>query len=72
MTFIIRPEEHMPTFTVREPENGPPIFIGDFFEHPAYGGVLIQSIEIDYRTMPHERIVTYRAATKQDMEDHGY
>ncbi len=70
--MIIRPDEIMPTFVVREPEKGPPIFIGDFFEHPTYGGVLVQSIEIDYRTMPRERIVTFRAATKQDMIDHGF
>lgn len=72
MTFILSPEEHMPTFVVREPENGPPIFVGDFFEHPTYGGVVVKSIEIDYRTMPVERVVTFRAATRQDMLDHGY
>lgn len=71
MTFIISPAEHMPTFTVREPESGPPIFVGDFFEHPTYTGVVVTNIEIDYQTMPRERIVTFRAATRQDLADHG-
>lgn len=71
MTFIIGSKEVMPTFVVREPENGPPLFRGDFFEHPTYTGVVVEKIEIDYRTMPRERVVTYRAATRQDLEDHG-
>lgn len=69
--MIIDPKEIMPTFKVREPAKSAPIFVGDFFEHPTYIGVIVIDVEIDDRTMPPERIVTYRAATRQDLEDHG-
>lgn len=70
--FIINPKETMPTFTVREPKNGPPVYVGDVFDHPNYTAVIVTNIEIDDRTMPPERVVTYRAATRQDLEDNGY
>ena len=72
MSLIIGPKEVMPTFTVREPAKSAPLFVGDFFEHPTYVGVIVTNIEIDNRCMPPERVVTYRAATKQDLEDHGF
>lgn len=70
--MIIKPDEIMPTFVVREPENGPPIYVGDVFDHPTYTAVVVEKIDIDYRTMPVERVITYRAATRQDLEDNGY
>lgn len=72
MTLIIGAKSVMPTFTVREPKNGPPIFRGDFFEHPTYVGVIVEKVEFDDRCAPPERIVTYRAATQQDLLDHGF
>ncbi len=72
MTFILEPKEIMPTFIVREPEKGPPIFVNDVFDHPTYTAVIVDKIEIDYRTMPVERVITFRAATRQELEDHGY
>lgn len=72
MTLIIQPKDHMPTFVVREPVKSAPIFIGDVFEHPTYTGVVVQSIEIDDRCMPPERVVTYRALTRQELEDEGF
>ena len=72
MMMIIGAKEIMPTFTVREPENGPPIFVGDVFDHPTYTAVIVENIDIDYRTMPRERVVTFRAATRQDLVDNGY
>lgn len=62
----------MPTFIVREPEKGPPLFVNDVYDHPTYTAVIVDKIEIDYRTMPVERVVTYRAATRQELEDNGY
>jgi hypothetical protein len=70
--FILNPKEIMPTFVVREPAKGPPVFVGDVFDHPTYTAVIVQSIDIDDRCMPPERVVTYRAATRQDLEDNGY
>jgi hypothetical protein len=67
---IIYPSDS-PSFKVREPADGPPIFVGDFYEHPEYIGVVVIDIAIDERTTPVERIVTYRAATRQDLVDHG-
>lgn len=70
--MIIKPEATMPTFTVREPANSAPIFEGDVFDHPTYTAVIVQSVTVDERTMPPERVVVYRAATRQDLEDNGY
>ncbi len=70
--MIIKPTEVMPTFVVREPEKSAPIFVGDVFDHPVYTAVVIEKIEIDDRAMPRERVVTYRAVTRQEMEDNGY
>lgn len=70
--FIIEPKETMPTFTVREPEKSAPIFVNDVFDHPAYTAVIVTNVVIDDRTMPPERVVTYRAATRQELEDNGY
>ena len=68
--LIERPE--MPTFTIREPANGPPVFVGDCFDHPTYTAVIVEHIDLDNRCSPPERIVTYRAADRQDLEDNGY
>lgn len=69
--MIIKPKDHMPTFTVREPEKGPPIYVGDFYEHPTHTGVVVIDVQLDERSSPRERVITYRAATRQDLEDHG-
>lgn len=70
--LIINPKDTMPTFTVREPLKGPPIYVNDVFDHPTYTAVVVVKIDEDDRTMPPERIITYRAATRQDLEDNGY
>jgi hypothetical protein len=72
LTFIIGSKEIMPTFVVREPEKGPPLFVGDVFDHSTYTAVVVEQIDIDYRTMPVERVVTYRACTRQELEENGY
>lgn len=70
--FLLEPKDHMPTFVVREPKNGPPIYEGDVFDHPTHTAVIVENVEIDDRAMPPERIITFRAATRQDLEDNGY
>ena len=72
MTFIIEPKDILPTFTIREPKDGPPIYVNDVFDHPTYTAVVVTNVEIDDRTMPPERVVTYRAASRQDLIDNGY
>lgn len=72
MTLIIGPKEVMPTFKVREPEKGPPIFEGDVFDHPTYTAVVVEDVTIDERSMPRERVVTFRACTRQELEENGY
>jgi hypothetical protein len=72
MSFLITPEENMPTFVVRQPKQCESIYVGDFFEHPTYGGVVVKDVQFDERAgLFGEVIVTYRAATRQDMIDHG-
>jgi len=72
MSLIIAPEEQMPTFTVREPAKSAPIFVGDVYDHPTYTAVVVTKVDIDERCAPPERVVTYRAATMQDLIDNGY
>ena len=72
MTLIIGSKEVMPTFTVRQPLQSEPIFAGDVFDHPTYTAVIVANVVEDDRTMPPTRVVTYRAATRQELEENGY
>lgn len=72
MTPIIGSKEIMPTFTVREPAKSAPVFVNDVFDHPTYTAVIVENVTIDERTMPPERVVTYRACTRQELEENGY
>jgi hypothetical protein len=72
MTLIIGPKEVMPTFTIREPEKSAPVFVNDVFDHPSYTAVIVTDVTVDERSMPRERVVTYRACTRQELEENGY
>lgn len=72
MSLIIGSEAVMPTFDVREPLKGPPIYKGDVFDHPSYTAVVVIMITEDDRTMPPTRVVKYRACTRQELEENGY